>query len=139
MQVLEGRDARDAGIKDAESKRIGRAGPVKAQGGPHSRKRGDDGSKAAESRKMNKQSDWKVAKGRKSRGPRGQLDVQGLHGGRDEGTDNGDGTEVFAQLKRYLATDASQEYIFHTVTRLNDLAKERRFVAYKNSKKTKEG
>ncbi|KAE8902171.1 hypothetical protein PF005_g14956 [Phytophthora fragariae] len=139
MQVLEGRDARDAGIKDAESKRSGRAGPVKAQGGPHSSKRGDDGSKAAESRKMNKQSDWKVAKGRKSRGPRGQLDGQGLHGGRDEGTDNGDGTEVFAQLKRYLATDASQEYIFHTVTRLNDLAKERRFVAYKNSKKTKEG
>ncbi|KAE9012403.1 hypothetical protein PR003_g16357 [Phytophthora rubi] len=44
-----------------------------------------------------------------------------------------EGQEVFNQLKRYLLQDAPQDYVIPVVNRLNALARERRFLAYKTS------
>ncbi|KAG3134155.1 hypothetical protein PI126_g18823 [Phytophthora idaei] len=46
------------------------------------------------------------------------------------GPDQGDGKQVFTLLRKYLREDAPDEYILHTVLRLMDLAKERRFKAH---------
>ncbi|KAG2783285.1 hypothetical protein JG687_00018626 [Phytophthora cactorum] len=47
------------------------------------------------------------------------------------GPDQGDGKQVFTLLRKYLREDAPDEYILHTVLRLMDLAKERRFKAHR--------
>ncbi|KAE9182922.1 hypothetical protein PF004_g24099 [Phytophthora fragariae] len=49
------------------------------------------------------------------------------------GADQGDGSRVFTQLQQYLNTGADQDYVIHTVLRLSDLARERRFRAYERS------
>ncbi|KAE8907425.1 hypothetical protein PF005_g2428 [Phytophthora fragariae] len=49
------------------------------------------------------------------------------------GADQGDGSRVFTQLQLYLNTGADQDYVIHTVLRLSDLARERRFRAYERS------
>ncbi|KAG6577850.1 uncharacterized protein IUM83_16809 [Phytophthora cinnamomi] len=49
------------------------------------------------------------------------------------GADQGDGSRVFTQLQQYLNTGADQDYVIHTVLRLSDLARERRFRAHERS------
>jgi hypothetical protein len=47
--------------------------------------------------------------------------------------DQGDGKAVFSQLRQYLINGALQLYSQHTVVRLNNLAKDRRFKTYLRS------
>ncbi|GMF34627.1 unnamed protein product [Phytophthora fragariaefolia] len=62
--------------------------------------------------------------------PRGKEPHKGQNGGAGNRADNGDGSVVFQQLRGYLQNQALQAYVTHTVLRLNDLARERRFKSY---------
>ncbi|KAE9190998.1 hypothetical protein PF005_g19023 [Phytophthora fragariae] len=61
---------------------------------------------------------------------RGKEPPKGLNGGAGSRADKGDGSVVFQQLRSCLQNQASQAYVTHTVLRLNDLARERRFKSY---------
>ncbi|KAG6944345.1 hypothetical protein JG688_00017133 [Phytophthora aleatoria] len=52
---------------------------------------------------------------------------QSRPGTNDRGADQGDGKQAFAQLR-----NAQDDYTLHTVLRLNDLARKRRFKAYRS-------
>ncbi|KAG6594067.1 uncharacterized protein IUM83_19670 [Phytophthora cinnamomi] len=66
--------------------------------------------------------DFKQNEANKAAGPR-----------QSGGADQGDGSRVFTQLQQYLNTGADQDYVIHTVLRLSDLARERRFRAHERS------
>ncbi|KAG3103642.1 hypothetical protein PC121_g887 [Phytophthora cactorum] len=58
---------------------------------------------------------------------------QSRPGTNDRGADQGDGKQAFAQLRKYLRKNAQDNYTLHTVLRLDDLARKRRFKAYSST------
>ncbi|KAG6971804.1 hypothetical protein JG687_00001842 [Phytophthora cactorum] len=54
-------------------------------------------------------------------------------GANGSGVDQGEGKQVFAQLKKYLNEQGPSDYVLHLVLRLNGLARERGFMASRST------
>ncbi|KAE9256885.1 hypothetical protein PF002_g1543 [Phytophthora fragariae] len=72
-------------------------------------------------------------------GNRKQEEEHKSQGDRLSSVDQGDGSVVFKQLVNYLINKASAEYVWDTITRLNDLARARRVPESDNSLTQQEG
>ncbi|KAE9138103.1 hypothetical protein PF010_g1050 [Phytophthora fragariae] len=70
---------------------------------------------------------------------RKQEEEHKSQGDRLSSVDQGDGSVVFKQLVNYLINKASAEYVWDTITRLNDLARARRVPESDNSLTQQEG
>ncbi|KAE9358618.1 hypothetical protein PR003_g1163 [Phytophthora rubi] len=87
----------------------------------------------------NKQSARKQSPMRVRPANRKQEEEHKSQGVRLSSVDQGDGSVVFKQLVNYLINKASAEYVWDTITRLNDLARARRVPESDNSFTQQEG